>query len=417
MRKHLWPALLPALVWSKAEARFFDEDALRVDQEEQQGVETINDIHSYRYPMGWSEFFSHSNAAFRISAGSLSANRFEYLEHIRLRSDRQTPYAVGFEQIRHEDYFTHLRQQVVSFDGQAWGPLWIGILGESGSYKEFGDLGGRIALWHDTKNFVELRGWSVDHFYNTKKDEDGASRRPNSDSIELLVSFADSGSGSKASLFAYRDTPLEWRRPANSHVYLYSAEGISTEVSIKPADNQQVTIIGKRDQKMEHKIGQDAFEGQHKKLNRLHDEVELIWEHSFDRSSFATGIANVFRDAAYDQLGLDGGAQRLEPLSPSRVKREEQALHLRYHHPTVAFADYFQWGLFFNRVELQRFEHEREFEVKLQTAWDFRHGENAFALFNVTWDLDRVAENYPYSDASRDFNPWGGGHVQFMMAF
>ena len=82
----VWAALGP----SRAEARFLTEDAEQIDPEELLSTETWNDRLSYRYPVYWDSLWDAADTAFRVNAGSLNVNRFDYAEDLKLSVGRRS---------------------------------------------------------------------------------------------------------------------------------------------------------------------------------------------------------------------------------------------------------------------------------------------------------------------------------------
>jgi hypothetical protein len=409
---HSMALLFPLIFGGSAEGRFFETDESLIDQEERYNTETYNDKYSYRFPVGWYRLFDESDAAVRIHAGSLNASRFDYSEEIKFFVANE---AAGFSffQARNEDVLEQVTAREVRMNGFFPGPVYISMLADGGSFKEYGDMGWAVGFGHIKRPVLELVYWSVDHFYDTKKSDEGDKRSKQTSTVAGRSHLAFSDELTVVLRGEY-DHPLIWERPSRGYTYEYVRKSAGTSAVYKLAPEQSLVLDLSWSKKRESKSWYDIKYA--KKMDREVRISELKWieegivEH-------AVGVAYVDRRVSYEQSGsaLDTPDSLPEELSPEHSKRDEFVLFGTRYEPLSGDRHYMQYGLHLNYVNLKETRHDRVFESKAQWAWEYRYTKNARVLFNTSWDINQLTDDFPFDE--RPFRPWGGGDIQFIAAF
>jgi hypothetical protein len=403
----------------KAFGRFDTRDADLVDPEERYNTETYNDKLSYRYPLDWLELWDAHTTGFRAHAGSLNVNRFDYTEDVKVsfNGDWQSgPVGLGFSQSRREDVLEVREERTVRINWRVFEILTLAILGDGGVNKEYGDLGGAIGLWLSPSLHGEAYYWSVDHFYDTKKADEGDERDGQPVSVGTRGLW-------KTAVTALRwqyehDLPFAWHRESAGYDYAASRRVGTAQLLAGDLASLRWLVQADVETKDESKVWPIAGAEQEKSLKRRAGAYELGAQRRLAPSHDQTaGVVHIERFARYDQLAPVGIADddRIEPLSPTTSTRSELAWYVTDYRPWGG-RHFGQLGLHVNHVLVREGGDRRETEAKFQTAWDYRMHDRVRVLLNTTWDVDQLGRDFPYGK-NREFRPWGGGDIQFIAVF
>jgi hypothetical protein len=414
-------ALAALVAANEAAARFAHADADMVDPEERLSTETYNDKASYRFPYDWERLWRAHDVGFRVSAGSLTVNRFDYVEDLKLRAGDDGPVSVAFLQSRREDMVEQRQAREVRLGWQVAGPLRVEALGDGDTFKEYGDVGLALVLRRDRDHEVRAYFWSVDHYYATKKSapDDERTRQPTSAGIEGRWQL---GSDLAVAAAFEADHPLRWRRPGEGlgYEYDYARRELSYRAELEGLQGVVSYVEGRHEHKEEGKTW-EAGSGElaSKHLRRYVHVVELGGVRRGVSGDFATALELIDRDARYAQTDdptWDPERSNLtEGRSPERSRRREAGLYSTWHTPLAAPRHYLLIGAQLNELRLEEDGDRATTEVKAQAAWDYRLTDAARLLLNTTWDLDQITDDFPYRE--RPFRPWGGGAIQIVATF
>ena len=404
---------LAGLVPANAFARFYERDAYEVDRESLLGTETFNDEWSYRYPMSWEKPWEVGQIGYRINAGSYNIRRFMFLEDIKLSTDPTRLWSFGFSQNRREDML-ETRQQSELRVNYFPGFVRFGLLADGGTFKEHGDLGLSVGTVYQKYFSADLRYWSVDHYYNTKKEfsVDRYLKSPRTWELHLKLD---------ASLWFVHyqygiDTGMEWERLSQGYRYKSSR---TTHELVASFGTEQIStrLLIDRDEKFEDKKYYLTAGDYEKSLNRWTDQYE--WQMRWLTEAATQWVGGIIRlnrraDYSFWADAVLTSDQFLE-FDEDDIKRGETGYYV-----TIAqkYTDAFgmQYGLFANSVRISDSDSsEGATEIKAQVAWEFSFDKFASLFINSTWDLDKLGNDFPYT--KRGFKPWGGGNLQFQATF
>lgn len=409
--------LVAGLAPTTAEARFLAEDADQIDPEERFSTETYNDKVSYRFPVDWDRLWEARDVGYRVSAGSLNVSRFDYAEDIKLGTGDDGPMSMAFRQSRREDTVEQRTERELQLGWRVAESWRVFLLGDGGTFKEYGDIGGGFGYRLDRARTVRAYYWSVDHYYETKKTdaEDDRLRKPDSVGLDADWRFSDVA---RIAAAVEVDQPLRWRRPSRGYVYDYERRLLTHRSELRLIDGWSGVLSGRHEWKTEFKSWVNQAGLEHSKgLRRQVDQVEIAGIKATSEGDLAVGLELVSRDARY-RFAADPALSRVEyqeDPGPARSSRREGGLYGTWHFPYVPPRHFLQVGAHLNQVQLTEGEKLAATEVKSQIAWDYRFAEGARLLLNTSWDLDQLQKDFPYDE--RPFRPWGGGNIQVMATF
>ena len=222
------------------------------------------------------------------------------------------------------------------------------------------------------------------------------------------------GSGWKAAVTAEVDTPLVWLRGSEGERYEYEARSLVYDLGVDLSE-RLVKVHGR------HGFLREALDdeelGAGRGVKRLTHELEVSVVEEDPSVTWETGAMYLRRLVDYHLRGLAAEMDQLPEVfhgSPQSY-RTEVGLFSQRRTPIFNDRHHGVLGMFLNRMFLHDYVRRDNFEVKLQTAWEYEITEQARTYFNITWDLDQVVEDWLYNN--RAGRPWGGGHVQFQMTF
>jgi hypothetical protein len=394
-------------------ARFLESDADKIDQEERYNTETYNDKISYRHPAGWEQIYEKSDAAVRMNAGSLNANRFDYNEDVKLHARNDTA-GFQFNQYRYEDVLEQATLREIRASGFFDNGLYVSMVADGGTFKEYGDVGWALGFGDVRRPLVEVLYWSVDHFYDTKKSDSTDSRTTRTWTLALKCNLTIGDKILLAGSAEY-DHPLKWQRPSRGYTYEYEQQNLTMNGSFKLTNDQTLSVDLSTARKSEAKIwSQRKYE---KSFDRQVNISEMKWSQRETETINEIGVGYVDRRAKYThQIDLNNQAQELpEDISPDQSKRDESVLWATRYEPWIGDRHFMQYGLFLNYVNLKEARHDVVAESKAQWAWEYRYLTNTRVVLNTTWDINQLTGDFPYK--KRSFKPWGGGDIQFIAAF
>ena len=413
-------------------ARFLEEDADQIDPEERLGLETYNDLLSYRYPAAAWLSWDDSDSGFRANAGSLNANRFLYAQDIKFNTGRGSPGSFSFRQSRREDVTSQRTESEIRATMMPAEALEISIMGDSGIFKEFGDLGLVVGFWGDRQHWIEAFYWSVDHYYNTKKSDPGDQRNRRIWSSGLRGTWRF---GRDVFLYAeYEfDVPLNWDRESKGFTYTYQRQSATLRLQSGQKTEGIVEFATAYEQKQESKdwrnYDADPLLQYKKNLARRISITDLTWMKTATEVDYELGTALFLRRADYaHELPTVPGRSRTkdsiekkewddltEAPSPNS-RRVEEAVFGSMNRPLGNSRHHrIQYGFHSNYVVIDERHGYENFEVKTQLAWEYRYSDKASAFINTSWDVDQLAQDFPYRKGN--FRPWGGGNMQFTATF
>lgn len=388
--------------------RFFIEDVNVIDDEHRLNTETYNDKLSYRFPYHWVKSWRQSRTGFRINTGSLNKTRLNYSEEVMVQTPEDSPLYLGYYRGVFEDFINFQQSSYLEL-GFKGSSHMFSILGEGGTFKEYGDLGAAWTYRHSVHK-MRLLYWSVDHYYSEKRShpEDERTRNTYSLSLEYEGDFEAIGT------FAWRieyDHPLRWKRLSEGYTYDYQLE--------------RAELRWQRDEAYVHLSHEHKEEGRtwlplsqsidRKFMTRDYGTFEAGYETSEGLSSEVSGMQLVYRNIRYQyEHREDPGVEKQKESRPeSRLTRYEVGFFHMHSMPMNASDWSTQLGGFVNLMELEQGGKRREIEVKFQYAWEYRIDPTAKILLNTTWDLDQLVRDFPYD--KDPFRPWGGGNLQLQM--
>lgn len=397
-----------------ADARFIESDADLVDQEERFNTETYNDKYSYRFPVSWNDLYEAADAAVRLHAGSLNVNRFDYSEELKFFAANDVA-GFSFKQMRQEDVIEQSTVREVRMNGFLPGKLYVSMVADGGSFKEYGDMGWALGLGDVKRPSFELVYWSTDHFYDTKKSDEQDKRTRKTWTLTTQAN-ADLTESLAVSLGGEFDHPLRWQRPSRGYTYEHVRRAVTVGAKYRLTGVDRILFEAEWDRKAEKKTWQAS--GFSKKMDRDVRSGEVSWINSVDRVDHAAGIAYIYRHAAYEHTNPAEPADATvlpEPFGPDVALRHEWIGFATRNTPLTGDRHYQQYGLFLNYVDLDDTRHVKVMESKAQWAWEYRYTAKARVLLNTTWDVNQLTDDFPYK--KRPFRPWGGGDIQFIAAF
>jgi hypothetical protein len=107
-----------------------------------------------------------------------------------------------------------------------------------------------------------------------------------------------------------------------------------------------------------------------------------------------------------------------ETPSPSVVDRQEVGLRATRFTQLSGTRQSLEYGALLHLVEAREDQgYWPRTEAKTLLAWDSALSSNAHAIVNTTWNVARLAHNFPYASKDKPFWPWGGGQLALIAVF
>jgi hypothetical protein len=318
------------LLASQAQGRFHHRDAEEIDREELYSSEAHLDEMSYRPPDRWTLHWDESDVGYHINAGSLTVDRFLYREAFRLRHAAGSGF-IAFEQELYQDMVEEKRESSLLAEfplGLAATGLDWRLLGDSDTFKKWGDLGVGLAAGTTRNARVSLDFWSVDHFYNTKEiaPSDRYERKPWT--VDLKASW-HTGDIIASTLRVQWDHPLLWHRESQGYDYHYARRTWNHLLRIGPETGWNLQVTTNLDRKEEEKIwftsaGVPVDLQKSLRRDELDIRVHAVRIAGDNDRDWRIGIESIQRDAHTTDVWRSTGERRfpLEGRSPSLSRRE-----------------------------------------------------------------------------------------------
>lgn len=395
-------------LWSRlATARFLVTDEQHIDPEQNLNTETWNDKNSYRWSLNLRHKWDDARIGYRTSAGSLNMNRFDFSEDIKVATDPDAVWSLAFVQNRTEDFVEERTERKLVLSRQISKGLHLLLLGDTSTWKEYGDMGVGIRVLSGQAYHVDIVYWSVDHYYNSKKS-DAASEYVTQPYTWDIRAQMQLDSWSFLTTYEY-DAPFTWQRADYDYQYRRSVwRGRLQHDSAYFQVDGEIKAEAKSDR---------VDSSMEKSLSRRSVIYEVGIERRFaDTSSLTWAAQWLERHSAMRQtVNQDTLAKWNEESSPPWSDRREWALLAMAEQPWSENLD-LTYGLFLNRVLISEGAADwNAFEVKAQTGLVIHATEQGRFVASSTWDLDQMQRDFPYDRES--FRPWGGGCLQAMLVF
>lgn len=411
--------LLLGLLSPKSYARFLHLDSDTVDREELLSTEYYNDELGYRAPLSWERHWRGKRIGIMAGGGSYNKDRLMYLEKIKFASSEEAAATFSFHLDQKHDLLLKQEEREFRIRFNQLNPVFISAMLDSDSEKKWGDGGAALAFAPNQNQIFEIYAWSVDHYYNEKKDFSEDRYEKSTQTYGTNLSWDLGGE----LLFQYNfeyDTPLVWRRTSEGYHYEYQRRFHRGSLQWgNPEAGMSWTLRSTNETKFEQK---NWLAGYDKRMQRSAGVYEAFgnWADQDAARDFTLGIMLIERktDYTYQKDGALVKNKFTEHASPD-ILRQEFAHYVTYYHcPFMLQKHCLQYGLFNNLVFLtEDLESKHHFEIKPQLGWEYRFDASASVFVNTTYDLDDLYDNFPYKGQGRRFNPWGGGNLQFLAVF
>jgi hypothetical protein len=389
---------------STAFGRFYHLDADEIDHEEKLSIEYYNDIYSYQSPISWDKIFQNSQLSYRGWAGSLNIVRSYLQEDIKLLTSKNPePIELQFRQYREEGLLTqYLSQELRMQFNTPWG-FYIAPLADAGTFKKWDDFGLALGFQQDSTRKIEFYLWSVDYYYNSKEENEGDhfNKMPFTYGGDIKwVLFK-----TNFTVSAFYDSPLRWER--HSHSYIYENSRTLFDIGIQSPPWETYHLWTRIHYDIKKEVKEWSAVSAKKALSRSIAEYSIGLQRESNRHIAETSLTFFQRKANYENSNLK---ESVTESASNSLYRREWMLACTYNQPF--FSNFFQWGLFYNHARKDTVDFEESNELKLQTAFELRISEHGYAFFNATWDIDQIVDS-----GIHPFRPWGGGSLNFMIAF
>lgn len=386
-----------------------------IDQDFELNTESYNDRLSYRRPISWDANWDWASSGFRVSAGSLTMTRFYFVEDIKIDPISTNDLSIAFEQSRVEDSTEIEEARELRLGIRLIDQLRLLVLGDGSVDKEYGDIGVGARMFETEDQHLDFIYWSVDHYYNDKTHEPGATYLQPARTYELRgwrKIFSDSVSGSAK---IESDLPFSWQRP-ESGIYSYWRNKVSGTLNLGSTADQFYFLTVENDEKFESWSSLDGLNQMRFKRRATFVELGKSWRPYSVDQAFRMSVFGVNRLSKWaypeDEKTIK---KRSLAVPPSSSDRKESGIDVRSE-SLLSPRSKFSQGVVANNVTiLEGARRWRNLEVKYVTAvnWNFTP-EAGFGL-NATWDIDQITRDFPYQQAP--FRPWGGGNIEAQMVF
>jgi len=419
MKKCWCLIILYTFISEPSMARFLLNDADKVDNEEVAGVEYFHDEFSYRPPFWWKKHWRKHQNGIYANVGSLSKNRSIYFEKIKFNSGDEHAATLKFRQNRRHDRFGNLSERNFRLQANQFRPFLFSVLLDSDSEKKLGDGGIALSLEPRHNRLLEVYYWSVDHYYNAKRDIAKNKYTKPTKTYGITYDWAYSRS-LRLKHNSEIDTPLVWERLSEGYIYEYERKKHHTAIEYGTIDSGMFYRLSNYiEVKAESKnwLSGDAETQRLKKLNRFVNITELQTNYSLlNGSDFTNGIMFLGRKSFYDWFILD--KIELEDYDEGEspdTRRAEQVIYSKYHYFSSPNSG-MEYGFIGNNVKIvEDAETERSIETKFLIAWDYIFSNHASMLINVTVDLDDFIK--AVTEEKPEFRLYGSWNLQLMAVF
>lgn len=410
--------------------------------------EFLNDSVAYAWSQPWQDLWDASSGygAARLSAGSLDAREFLYLEEINLSAAppgsplwiflrRQILEQGPDESVDHE---LSLSLPTVS---DSFVPS---LLTDTDSNKKWSDLGLAIGKRKSMNDFAEIYFWSPDHYYNTKAlDEDsegGDAGKWQKHPYSWGFRVASPERNARLShLNLEVDTPARFRSSQLTCEYRalsLHARG-KIPVQLKWLDESGTNrllwrIALSRHDKLIDKFGDEFVDPT--KSSRMTTEVELALDRTLgplDSSSEQLDASLPSRGHWHAAILWHQDRIKIQNETHRSYDRDEVVLSTRYTNTMKEDLWYFlgaigslghrtrpSWTdaneIVGDDIEQLKFQTGIEWRI-LESAPGAGRGRRMTGAFRTlaNWDIDHLVSDFPYKKHS--IRPWDGGLLQFII--
>ena len=107
-------------------------------------------------------------------------------------------------------------------------------------------------------------------------------------------------------------------------------------------------------------------------------------------------------------------AELVEESAAQEGSRDEYMAFVEYSHSVGEYTN-IQYGYHMNHVINDYFSRRVSNEHKFQIYMDWRLTKNSAIIVNATWDIDKIAKDFP--EYEKGFEAWGGGDLQAVIVF
>jgi len=424
-------AILLSLESASATARFGPNDADQIDPESTD-MELFGDILSYRHPEHWEDLWESAQAGYRVSAGSFDIKRFFLSEDIKFNADRFGPLDFGFRGASREDLSEQVTDREASLALRLGSPLYLAIVGYSGTFKKLGDVG--LALeWRDSiARNARVYWMSIEHYFNDKEDEPGSRYKRKAYEAGASAQW-EFRPGTRLKTDWMWASPIRWERNSRRYTYEYWRRTLSAAVEQEISDKNTGFARTRLDQKFEQRLWDeyrtDAGDRLSKNLLRNQAWYEVGTRTMRSADEYVSLSAwTLLRDANFggtiDELAPPTAVAPAAPESnpyPEEssfsVARREYGLSGVWQFPSHALgADAARLGGLLSRNTLATGGRQnRSFEAKPQAAVEYRLGKNGSLMLNTTWDFDELFGKWLLKGGR--FPGWDGGNLQAQITF
>lgn len=394
--------------------RWVHIDADYVDGEENRDVEAFNDELSYRYPLYWKRQWDNYDNGFRMTSGSLDGFRTLYLQEIKFEQGNDT-FRVGYFEDRFEDSVVVYNESEINFIYSPTKFFEFSLLATSLTYKKWSDLGAALRFKADGMFDLKVKGWLIDPYYNEKEfiNTDSYIEEPFNYFASLDMFFGDRVS----LLLEWSNDPLMvWDRVSEGYEYTHSRVFGSGELSFEYSPLWTYKIFGYGENKTESKDW-TTIEGLSyaKSVDKDFIRYGFAAEYLNDRESLVTGIEVLDIDQDAENSGYQNiSAELVKESAAQEGSRDEYMAFVEYSHSVGEYTN-IQYGYHMNHVINDYFTRRVSNEHKFQILMDWRLTKNSAIIVNATWDIDKIAKDFP--EYEKGFEAWGGGDLQAVIVF
>ena len=369
--------------------------------------EALNDAASYAWTRDWEDRWDAGGSAARISAGSLNAYKFLYVEQIRFEANPdQSPLWLFLQRDRFDtaNEYESNNELDLTFPFRRENHLAASLITDSDSDKKFSDMGLAIGRRKNLGDFAEVFFWSVDHYYNTKELGDA---RWITKPYSWGLRFSRPETGLPLRKFNVEiDTPSRLRR--GTDFCDYAKRSLTATGDIGPNWRWAMHHVAKEKRISYGDATRDAQGGGIDDVNvsRAYNRIDVTWSALMPDESRWTAGAQLHNDI------LDRSDQN------TRLERAEAILRADR---TGSIGNNFRGtlGLVASRGnrDVDPIEKQTIEQVKFQTGLEYLIIDKATltgsfrALAN--WDVDHLVTDFPFK--KKQLRPWDGGLLQFSL--
>jgi hypothetical protein len=384
---------------SGAMARVARTECLDFEGDRPLAGEALNDAASYAWTRDWDDRWDVGGNGARMSAGSLNAYKFLYLEQIRFEATpRDSALWLFLQREKREtaNEYELSNELDLTFPFDRENNLAASLITDSDSDKKWSDMGLAIGRRKNLVDYAEIFFWSVDHYYNTKELEDARwITKPYS--WGLRFSRPENGLALRKLLIEI-DTPSRLRRGSNFCDYAKLALSATGDIG----DEWRWGI---QHQSKEKSISYEGADVARIDADRAYNRLDLTWSRiAADRSRWTAGIE------------LHSDILRRSDITVANTREEavlraDRASDIGNNFRGTLGAVASRGERTVDRGEPG--EKETIEQVKFQTGLEYRVGDRGAFRTLANWDLDHLVTDFPFK--KHQLRPWDGGLLQFSL--